>query len=964
MLIVKDGLGRAFDLDANTPLSDTLRALSQSRGVGIGDALVALYNYLHGALAQNSALAKAAAAALTKAETDDATLTAILDGALGKFLLDREGGNPLPVPRTLASAGPPLAYALDAKKTIAAKTGDVTLSFAPTAGATAQIAVLRGPSPSVDPPLALPAGDALLRFSLSGEVDVEGSFKVPFNGGSGAGSAGAGASVEIDALFQWPATTTVAGALVESVGGLASPWDLDVVAADLAPVDASGECRGLRRLAFDLTGDLHLTGTVGLGRSWRYVDKNFAQGVDLNATLGVQADLSLGWSRNGAFRLTVERASDGSVAIGVHRTDGTQGTFGADLTAGLVVTGLGQAAQPIVDDLFPDATGLMQKLRAWSAPGTMLVDRLLAQIGSDDPAVATLAQLLLGRTTSGEAQTQIRDLILAEIKEQVNTYVPFWKQLSQPTALAAQLSAALARRFGAEGDAAALIAQQLQKWLAPALTKAYQDFSAAMTTLATDASDTLAPLLAAFGKIGEDVAALTKAIDADASAVVAPALRLMQRYETIRAQVLDAVTAASKLKLGLGLKLAYSRTTNDTAEVSFRIAQMTDRTRLVYRSLVTGRLDAAWGVLQAAIDAGEIVALDGAFTSAIARSRSLDLSLSFGDASIAWDASSASSATITVEANGMLSVGQGRFTSSNVAKAFGRSSGASFGGTLDVAAALAHPAATLPVAFGFALNYQDKRMQPSELATYLRSLQRVGGGAALFGDDAVRAALAQYGAAPADARVDTVVNLDAATLQRVFDLTTTSNGRARILATARAALFAAGAARDTGVAVLTALAGGTNPAAIAQVLADLADLDAFAIGQRYGAKTGQTLPTTNGADQRVYQDVRNINGLAAGLADALTALAGAPALFVAAQAQTGDQAAQATRYARALDGVNTRVNAGIGAWFEQFGQTDQAPSFAVALLASLAQLADLPAPLLVPVAQVRSAAGTLRVLAF
>lgn len=313
----------------------------------------------------------------------------------------------------------------------------------------------------------------------------------------------------------------------------------------------------------------------------------------------------------------------------------------------------------------------------------------------------------------------------------------------------------------------------------------------------------------------------------------------------------------------------------------------------------------------------------------------------------------------------MLSVGQDRFTSSNVVKAFGASSGASFGGTLDVAAALAHPAAALPVAFGFALNYQDKRMTPAELATYLRSLQRVGGATALLGDDAVQAALRQYGAAPGDARIDTVVNLDAASLQRVFDLTATSSGRARILATARAALFAAGAARDTGVAVLVALAGNANPAAVAQVLADLADLDAYAIGQRYGAKTGQTLPTTNGADQRVYQDVRNINGLAAGLCDALTALAGAPALLVAAQAQpAADPAALATRYTRALDGVNVRVNTGIGAWFDQFGWVDQAPSFAVALLATLAQLADLPAPLLVPVAQVRSASGTLRVLAF
>ena len=971
MLILKDGLGRAFDLDANTPLSDALRALSQSRGVDVGAALVSLYSYLHGALAQNSAIAKAVAAALVKAETDNATLTAILDGALGRFLLDREAGNPLPVPRTLRAAGTPLTYVLSARRSTTTKTGDVTLSFAPTAGAVAQIAVLPAPSPLVDqswvdPPFAIPAGDALMRFSLSGEVDIEGSFKVPFNGGSGAGAAGAAASIEIDALFQWPATTTVAGALVESVGGLGSPWDLDEVAAHLAPIAASGECRGLRRLAFDTTGDLHLTGTVGLGRSWHYTGKNFANGVDLNATLGASAGVSLGWARSGAFRLTAERAPDGGIAIGVHRRDGVQRSFGADLTAGLVVTGLGQAAQPIVDALFPDSTGLMQKLRTWSAPGTMLTDALLVRIGSDDPAVAELARLLLGRATSAQAQTQVRDLVLAEINEQVNTYVPLWKQIAQPTPLAAQLATALTRRFGIEGDAAALVARQLQTWLAPALTQVYTTFSTAMQTLATDAANTLAPLLAAFGKIGEDVAALTDAIDRDAAAVVAPALRLMQRYEAIRKQVLDAVTAAAKLKLGLALKLAYSRAASDSAELSLRIAAVTERTRLVYRGLMTGRLDSVWGLLQQAVDAGEIVALDGTFTSAITRSRRLDLSLSAGDATLAWNQSSDSSASITVEANGMLSVGQGRFTSSNVVKAFGESSGASFGGTLDIAGALAHPAAALPVAFGFALNYTDKAMQPAELATYLRSLQGAGGGHALLGDDAIQAALKQYAGKPADARIDTVVNLDAAALQRALDLTATGNGRERILATARAALFAAGAARDAGAAVLVALAGGADTSAVAQALGALKDLNAFQIGQRYTAKTGETLPSTDGTDRRVYEDVRNINGLAAGLCDALTALAGAPALFAAAQAPRAgiDPAAQASRYARALDGVNVRVNAGIGAWFEQFGWTSKAPSFAVALLASLAQLADVPAPLLVPVAQVRGADGTLRVLAF
>lgn len=961
MLIVKDGLGGAYDLDANTPLSDALRALAQGRGTGVGDALVTLYNYLHGELAQNSAPAKAAAAAITKAETDNATLSAILDGALGKFLLDREGGNPLPVPRTLANAGAPLTYSLDAKRSIATKTGDVTLSFLPSAGAVAQIAVLT--APSLDPPLSLPAGDALVQFSVSGEIDVEGSYKVPFNGGSSAGSAGAAASIAIDALFQWPATTTIAGALVESIGGMSSPWDLDAIATDLAPVATNGECRGLRRLAFDFTGDLHLTGTVGLGRNWSYTDNDFANGVDLNASLGLTADLSLGWTRSGAFALTVERAADGGVAIAVKRRDGAATTFGADLTAGLVVTGLGQAAQPVVDALFPDDTGLMQKLRMWSAPGTELVDRLLAQIGKDDPAIATIAQLLVGRTTSAQAQAQIQALVLAEIKEQVNTYVPFWSQLSQPTALAARLSGAIVRRFGIEGDAVALVGKQVQAWLVPALTKFNQDFSTAMQALAADATDTLAPLLAAFGKIGEDVAALTKAIDADAAAVVAPAMRLMQRYEVIRAKVLDAVNAAAKLKLGLGLKYAYSRTTSDTAEVSFTIARVTDLSRLVYRSLATGRLDTAWGTLQQALDAGDIVALGGAFTSTIARSRKLDLSLSAGSAAIAWNQSSATSATIAVEANGMLRTGQGRFTSSNVVKAFGESSGASFGGTLDVAAALAQPGAALPVTLGFSLNYTDARMTPAELATYLKSLQGLGGGLALLGDGAVAAALAQYGATPADARIDTVVNLDAAALSRVFALTATTGGRERILAVARGALFAAGAARDIGEAVLTALAGSAAPAAVAQVLGDVADLDAFGIGQRYTAKTGQTLPSTTGADRLVWQDVHNINGLAAGLVDALTALAQAPALF-AAVPPAGTPGVQASRYARALDGVNTRVNAGIGGWFEQFAWTNRAPSFAVALLSSLGQLAGTPAPLLVPVAQVRGANGVLRVLAF
>ena len=966
MLLINDGSGGKLDLDGGSPLTRALNKIADQTNTGVDDALVNLYRFLRGdALAAD--IKTKINAAITAAATDNDTLKAILANPVVDFLVAR-GADGLPVPRKLRDVKAKVEYVLqksgDGSKLGA---GDVHLSFGAKANASATIDVVHEVTDALPP---FPSGDALLTFALHAGVDLEGAFKVPFNGGSAGGSAAFGADVTLQAAYEWASSDSVVAALVHSASSFGSPWDLDDVNAKLQAPNTQGEHRGLRQISLKTTGSMQLNGSIGVGHTWGYVKKDFAGASDLTASLGIDLSLNVGLARSGDFTFVVQRPpSGGGVQIDVHR-DATQAqTFGFDMNAGLTITGLGQIVQPVVNRAFPDPAELMSKLKQWSAPGTLVVDKLVAKLPANDPALQTLGQLLLGTVPKADAAQHLQQIITDRVGELLDTSIPFWQTIDKPDVLAQLLSSNVVKLLGLDGAVATSVGDALQTRLQDIIGNAKKAFGDDVTQLFKGAGQQLDDLLAPFAAIGQDVEQLKKAVNKDAAAIVDPAIKLLQRYEEIRDKVMQAVAVASKLKLGLALKYAYEKQETRTAELSLRIDKFTPRTRMVYRALLLGRLDSVWGLLQLAVDNHEAQIISGAFHDTIARKKQLDFSLSFGDWIAAWQHGGAATAQIGVEANGMISLdSQSRFSAKNAVSAFGASGGASFGGTLDVAAALHEPETALPVTFGFALNYTDSKMTPADLSTYVNSIINRSA-VPLLDVAAVGNALKLYGDKPADARVDTVVNLDAK--QIAVLLAVAQNDPQRVLAVAREVLITAQATNGNHDRILAAIADSRDAPAVARMLGEFRQhhTSEVEISQRVKAKTSEDLGfgPLSPANQ-LWHDIQRLNEIADGLLSALTALATCRDRLLAAipPGVALTPADKAHRYVVALDGVNKSVLDGLDRWFGLTGlQPDKAPPLTIALLAALARLGNASPPMLVPVLQARGGPNDpLRLIAF
>ena len=969
MLIAKNASGDAFDIDGNTPLTDTLRAIASKGDGSVDSALQKLWAYLDGSITAGSKSGGVIKSVILKLATTNDELKAALEGPVGMFLLDQHAGSGLPSLRKLRDAGSPLNYVMSSKRAVKTKRGDVTLGAQSDAKLSATIEVLKSSNSELRPPLEFGQNDAILHASVAGFVDVEGSFKVPFNGGSANGKAGAGASMALNAYYQWPGDSTIASALVDSVSEIVAPWDLDSVDQQLAQPKPNGEWRGLRRISVDATGRLDLSGSITAGYTWAFDGINSYNGADISAGASISGGLSVGWSRFGQFRICVERLHpDQSIRVSVAKLDKGGRQFGFDLTAEISIKGLGDIAQPIVDRLVPDEGDLLKKLQKWTAPGTVLIDKMQGAIGTDDPAVKMLTDLLLGRASSEDAVARVKALVLAEIKEQVNTALPFWANLDDTDALAASLGQMIAQRFGTEADTTKALVDSIASWIDEPINTIKSELEADLDKIVTDASGSLKGLFSVFASIGEDVNALAVQANAAASNVLAPAIKLLTFYEEARAKIVKALTAASDIKLGLALKAVYSKNRTNNVELAFTIREVTPRTTLLYRSLLTGRLDSLWDILEQARTAGEVDEIEGIFSSTVNRSRSLSLSLNFGSHGIAWTRSNLSEARVDVDASGTISIASGKFSSSTTAKAFGESSGAGMIGSINFAAALSDPQAALPLTLGFDFNYEDKKMTPQELNKYLSSFNPSGFTRPLLSSEAIEHALDVYGDQPQRATIGSAVSLNILTLQAVIVGSATTQGATRILNTARSALVAVGAA-DLSIATLRALAESTDPRVIAGLIGDFDGLNEEQLSLRFKAKTQMPLPTTgpNSPAARLYRNIRAINLLSNGLLDSLRAMGGAGSAFATAKATAATLASIPDRqkiYFEAIDNINARINHGLAGWFRQFDWVNRAPAFAVALLATLAELANDDDFLLVPIARIGASEGTLRILAF
>lgn len=956
MLLLTDSGAKAYALDASSVLTRLLSDLAQRYNGDAGAALRALAAFVQ---AQQQPADDPINAAMTAAATSAPAVQKLLNEAPWKYLLQLKGNPAQLEPRTLADLTDTLDYPVSkAASAQPIEAGDTTLTFGAKAQASASVGVLTQASSLVARQLAVPASDALLRFQLAANFGAQGAATLPFEGGSASASGNVGAGVILDALYQWPATRTVADALVYAVGNLVAPWNLADVDAHLARADA-GAIRGLRRLEQKATGSMVFAGSLAVGRTWAYDGQGFAAGMgELNANLSANLSLDVSWKRQGTFDFSVQRDADGSVVVEVTRDRGEADTFGLNLGADLSIKGTAQVVQPIVDRLLPDDANLMADLQKWSAPGQELADALIAKLGAQNPFWGQLASYLLGVTSNTALVDELQPLLTAAIQHSANRLIPFWGQINNP-ALVQQLAKDALTELGLQSDVIEPLIQPLIAPLQNAVTQLQADLQAKLAQLVLEGKAALAAKLAPLNAIGENVQALVAKVDDAATTLLVPVIKLLSRYESARKQVMDAVAAANDIKVGLALRVSRSRTLEQQSDLVVRFrAPGAARAQLIYRALMLGRLDTVGALWSDAIAAHEVDAPSGTFTTTISRERALDLSVYFGDHIVDWSQTGTSAVKVSVDASGMVAIGsQARFGDESVAKAGGTTDAANFRGTIDVATALATPGSTLPLTFAFGLTYADTNMKLADLKNYVTSLISRSQPVALLDQAAVEQAFARLDETIGNAQLATALTLDP---KQVGGLVASAvSHKDDVLRFARAALIAAGA---TGVkqtaGVLLAIASPRTALGAADLVVDVLARhinDPDWLVQQLANRTGEQMTVTgsNSLPNRILRDVKSIDGNARGLLAALQALASIPHRLTQARIAAGTSySTLSDKYAKALSSVDKAVLKGLKNWFIPPPWIDVAPPGPVALLSAMAQIANAAPPVLTLLLQI------------
>ena len=140
MFIVKDGLGKAYNLDMNSLLTATVRELAALKGSDSDTALETLRDFSFDRLSATSAAGKQVLKALEKAGTTGPAIKDLLNSSLGQLLLEGSANAPDFKLRKLRDAGGRTAtYDIEAGNEAGTTAGTVTLSFSAEAGAKASI---------------------------------------------------------------------------------------------------------------------------------------------------------------------------------------------------------------------------------------------------------------------------------------------------------------------------------------------------------------------------------------------------------------------------------------------------------------------------------------------------------------------------------------------------------------------------------------------------------------------------------------------------------------------------------------------------------------------------------------------------------------------------------------------------------------------------------------------------------
>lgn len=589
-----------------------------------------------------------------------------------------------------------------------------------------------------DLPVDDPDGQYLLGIGASGEVGAEAAGEVFVNPLSIGGEGSASGAVAIRYQYLRAADEYLIEALVPSLLHLPSPFDVH----DLG---ASWE-HDLRRVT------LTTSGSIGFGVE-ASVGKGFTASLDDDAGalggLGFEAEAAIKASvriqRKGHFKLKATPMSGKRVRVALDTGSTEVDRGGVGLSAGVRLTGVDQTLKPLLERVMPEIEPLREKLGDLKDPGTWIRSRIDAAIPADSPIVTDLVDALFAdeQTVRAELLDTIEDAanrgvmqLSSGVDRATDTLVGELRtRLPVPRALRERVANELRDAIKAELG-------ELRGKLEDKIDNALGRRAQAQNT--PGILQVLEPFLEVIEDMEEGIDRWIEEVDDAAARLKGRLLKVFDRYQALRADILEEVAALQESGVQLDLGFRGGRSETETGLLRVEVRTDAEAGRRAHRAMLHGDFSRAIELAKRYKDeagANPPVKLrEGRFSREIQSERVGFISLRFDDLSI--QAATFIQQRIEVERNasGELLAFTGKLTAGGQAKFLDQQMRFEVANSLALAARAEESGKRLVANLGVDLTFFDEDLEPEELADYLDSARIHG----LLGDAEMQRLMQAY----------------------------------------------------------------------------------------------------------------------------------------------------------------------------------------------------------------------------
>jgi len=420
--------------------------------------------------------------------------------------------------------------------------------------------------------------------------------KAPIQWGSVAGSAGAEAAARLNWYFYNAPKTLFARALVQNIGRLSSPFDLDAI-HDLSRrnVDRRSNAPKLAGIHMVVGGTLSLGGEIELSNA-------VALATGVISTISTKLGFRV--RRGGEYRYFVYQ--DQGLVVSLYRDKFRALGISRELGLDLDFTPLYQKLRDLLRPRLGRLADLLERLQE-VLPGD--ADQRLAQdknIGKrfDESPNGQILKALIGFDPENSASRLLAERILGEIE----TSTARWPD--DVDGAAAKVSKSVMEGLEIPVAQREELSQLIQKEAAGAIKSELNRLRKGVENAVRKKSDFEA-LDGLLGDLGHEVQKSITGTQKRIDAVLEPVREELTKYQAQLQKLRTALEQAVITKLEAKIHAEEERKSSTSADLLIRFRRVDEQAKTLYRKVMTGSLEEAFRLLREQPDDGPIELISG-----------------------------------------------------------------------------------------------------------------------------------------------------------------------------------------------------------------------------------------------------------------------------------------------------------------------------------------------------------------